>query len=571
MADQVPALWGEIITWLRRNAPADAGRLRPPASDSLISEVQAAVGCPLPEDVQQWWRQADGAVPVAGVYLMPPGFAPLSCRDALKDRARWLQIMADLALDEEKNPDDEDLDGEDADEPEFVGFHPRFLPIGDDHCGNFLYVDLRDGPEHGFIKFFDHENDCDPSGFYWRSLTEMLAEIRDALISHEPGLLDEAPRRPVDPHNRQAYRATVTPEGGLRWIPTESSPPRLPPPATRHPDRGYDDVLGRYRDLLAAPYPRITAAMSWSVITGQTDIAAVIRRLGGDPDEIREQRPIDDDHKLPCWYLDEASGTVTLLEVNGLQARRPAVLQRLSGRSNQMFSAYWGPRSKAFWNVRSRSAFSYAAAGEVITQFDGRNPARRSGSEPDALQAEQGPLWAAASGSWQAAMLALAEFRTGIRLDATWFERPHPVVIAAKIPDGTSGTRLNREIVALLRQQENPRRHAALAWLAQALAERFDLNDPALRRAIEARHANTPVDAEVEKQVRDTTRDLVRQMLARAETVPQHADPVWRRGQAAMAAVKVLDFFDPSILILHAENAFADDWHLIATQLRSRL
>jgi cell wall assembly regulator SMI1 len=577
MADQVPALWGEIVTWLRRNAPADAGRLRPPASDSLISEVQAAVGCPLPEDVQQWWRQADGAVGVAGVYLMPSGFAPMSCRDALEDRAMRVQITAELALDEESDPDDEDwddedLDDEDADEPEFVGFHPYFLPIGDDHCGNCLYVDLRDGPEHGFIKFFDHEDYNSTSAFYWRSLTEMLAEIRDALISHEPGLLDEAPRRPVGPPSRQAYRATITPEGELRWVPTDSSPPRLPAPATtRHPDRGYDDVLRRYRDLLAAPYPQITAAMSWSVITGQTDLAAVIRRLGGDPAKIREQRPVDDDHKQPCWYLDEASGTVTLLEVNGLQAHRPEVLQRLSGRSNQMFSAYWGLKSKAFWNIRSRSAFSYAAAGEVITQFDGRNPARRSGSEPDALLAEQGPVWAAAGGSWQAAMLALTELRTGVPLDATWFEQPHPVVIKAEIPDGTSGTRLNGEIVALLCQKENPRRHAALAWLTQALAERFDLNDPALRRAIEARHAHTPVDAETEAQVRDMTGDLVRQMLARDETVPQHVDPVWRRGQAAMAAVNVLDFFDPSILILHAENAFADDWHLIATQLRSRL
>jgi hypothetical protein len=43
-------------------------------------------------------------------------------------------------------------------------------------------------------------------------------------------------------------------------------------------------------------------------------------------------------------------------------------------------------------------------------------------------------------------------------------------------------------------------------------------------------------------------------MLARDETVPQHMDPVWRRGQAAMAAVGALGSFDPWILILHAET-----------------
>ena len=37
-----------------------------------------------------------------------------------------------------------------------------------------------------------------------------------------------------------------------------------------------------------------------------------------------------------------------------------------------------------------------------------------------------------------------------------------------------------------------------------------------------------------------------------------------------MAAVQILDFSDPSILVLHAENAFADDWRLIVAQLRAR-
>lgn len=103
------------------------------------------------------------------------------------------------------------------------------------------------------------------------------------------------------------------------------------------------------------------------------------------------------------------------------------------------------------------------------------------------------------------------------------------------------------------------------------LAERFDLDDPALRRAIEARRAHVRVDDETERQVRDMTRDPARQMLARDKTVPQHSDSVWRRRQAAMAAVQVLDFSDPSILVLHAENAFADDWRLIVAQLRARL
>jgi cell wall assembly regulator SMI1 len=553
--DAVAALWGEIITWLRRNAPADAGRLRPPASASMISEVQAVVGFTLPDDLRQWWRQADGAVRVAAGYLMPWGFAPMSCRAALEDRAMRLQIAADLAADEE------DIDDEETDEYESFGFQPHYLPIGHDHCGNCLYVDLRDGPEHGSIKFFDHE-DFNPSGFHWHSITEMLTEIRDALIDDTPALRGMALRQATGWKPPEVYRATVTAERELCWVPEELGTTRSSTPVVAPSARPYDDALRRYRDLLAGPYSRITDAMSWSVITGQTDIPSVIRRLGGDPDTILEKRPIDDDGQ-PRWYLDTDAGTVMLLEVNGSQARRPAVLRRLSGRSNQMFSACW--------NTATGNAFSYAAQDEVVTQFDGRDPARRSGSEPDALAAEQEQIWAEAGGSWRAAMLALMESRTGIQLDAAWFEQPHPSVVTADISDGPSGTTLNTEIVALLCQKENPRRHTALAWLTQTLAERFDLNDPALLRAIEARRAHRRVDDETERQVRDMTRDLVRQALARDETTPQHPDPLWRRGQAASAAVKVLDFFDPSILVLHAENAFADDWHLIAAQLRARL
>jgi hypothetical protein len=303
--------------------------------------------------------------------------------------------------------------------------------------------------------------------------------------------------------------------------------------------------------------------MSWTVITGQTYLASIIRRLGGDPDTIQRQRPIDDDRRQPRWYLDETDGTVTLLEVNGSQAGRPVVLRLLSGRSNQMFGAYW--------TSEGDNAFSYAASDEVVTQFDGRDPARREGSEPAALEAGQEPLWAAAGGSWQAAMLALTEIRTGVRLDASWLEQPHPTLVAEPIPDGPSATTLKSEVFARLIDGENPRRHTAFAWLIQTLAEDFDLGDPALLRAIEAHRAGTPIDEETARGIRDMTGDLARQARARDESVPQHRDPVWRRGQAASAASGVLGVADTWIFLLHAENAFADDWHRVVRELRARL
>jgi cell wall assembly regulator SMI1 len=189
MAHQVPALWGEIVTWLRSHAPADAGRLRPPATVSLISEVEAVVGRPLPEELRQWWQQADGAVGV--VDLLPWGFTPMSCREASGDRAGRRPEIAESLLEEE--------------EPEYVGFHPHYLPIGHNHCADCLYVDLRDGPDYGSVRYFNHENHYGNLGVQWRGITEMLTDIRDALLGHDPGLSREWPSGAVG----QIYRATA--------------------------------------------------------------------------------------------------------------------------------------------------------------------------------------------------------------------------------------------------------------------------------------------------------------------------------------------------------------------------
>ncbi|MFC4068908.1 SMI1/KNR4 family protein [Actinoplanes subglobosus] len=555
MADQVPALWGEIVTWLRTHVPADAGRLRPPAPASLISEVEAAVGRPLPEELRQWWQQADGAVPI--VDLLPSGFTPISCREALANRAGRLEIAESL-LEEDDDDDDDDDWEDDEEEPEFVGFHPHYLPIGDNHCGDCLYVDLRDGPDYGSVKYFNHEDYYGNSVVHWRGITEMLTDIRDALLGHDPSLSSEWPSGATG----RNYRATVSPSRELGWVPADKAPPRRPAPAEPN-DRGYDEILRRYRDLLTGPHAGTTGAMSWTVITGQTDLASIIRRLGGDPDTVQRHRPIGDDRRQPRWYLDETDGTVTLLEVNGSQAGRPVVLRLLSRRSNQVFGAYW--------TAEGDNAFSYAASDEVVTQFDGRDPARREGSEPAALEAGQEPLWAAAGGSWQAAMLALTEVRTGVRLDAAWLEQPHPVLIAEPIPDGPSATTLKAEVFARLMDRENPRRHTAFAWLIQTLAEDFDLGDPALLRAIEAHRAGTPIDEETARAIRDMTGELAVRARARDESVPQHRDPVWLRGQAASAASGVLGVHDMWIFLLHAENAFADDWHRVVRELRARL
>jgi hypothetical protein len=103
---------------------------------------------------------------------------------------------------------------------------------------------------------------------------------------------------------------------------------------------------------------------------------------------------------------------VGLLEINGIQGRRPEVLRRLSD----------GARvHSAHRNLEGDSQLSYAVYGELVTALDGEDPENRNGGEPDALDDDLGDLLAEVAtdnGSRGAAMLATIEARTVVYTDS---------------------------------------------------------------------------------------------------------------------------------------------------------
>jgi hypothetical protein len=74
-------------------------RPRSPASDASIAQVEAEAGRPPPADLREWWQQADGVDESVLAFLLPNGFAPLGCRDALSQRALSLEIAAEFPSD----------------------------------------------------------------------------------------------------------------------------------------------------------------------------------------------------------------------------------------------------------------------------------------------------------------------------------------------------------------------------------------------------------------------------------------------------------------------------------------
>ncbi|HWH01067.1 MAG TPA: DUF6461 domain-containing protein [Pilimelia sp.] len=152
------------------------------------------------------------------------------------------------------------------------------------------------------------------------------------------------------------------------------------------------DLVEHYARLLDR-HPWLRVALCWTVIepvTAPVDCAEVVRRLGGDPGELRPRHPrtpdIDVDHDRECrYFVDQVGRVVTVLEFAGEGSRRE-VLRWLSD----------GARvHSAFWNADGVSRLTYAVYGDILTSLQVNLPDERQGSDPDALNADLGVLLAA--------------------------------------------------------------------------------------------------------------------------------------------------------------------------------
>jgi cell wall assembly regulator SMI1 len=180
VTDDVATLWRNIVDWLEHNTPPELARLRLPASDTLIAEVEAAVGKPLPDDIRQWWKLTDG-VSRRGTEVIPPSFTPLPCAAALDAQQLQLSFMAD----EPDRGEDDGLHGA-AGESTYY-FHRLFLPIADDPSGDLLCIDLRSGPREGCIIRWDHQGGWQDE-FLWENVGDMLRDICNAMLHGRPAL-----------------------------------------------------------------------------------------------------------------------------------------------------------------------------------------------------------------------------------------------------------------------------------------------------------------------------------------------------------------------------------------------
>lgn len=154
------------MDWLGEHAPATGSVLRPPEDPSAVLALAQETGVEPPGDLRTWWSVCGGTGQLAYAEVLPPFYTPIGPSDSLRSwrlkRPFWSA----------------DLDSE-AGAPT-VGFHPMWLPIAFDGCGDALAVDLRPGALSGCVVEWDRQRG-EMAKPEWVCVEEMLDQVATAL------------------------------------------------------------------------------------------------------------------------------------------------------------------------------------------------------------------------------------------------------------------------------------------------------------------------------------------------------------------------------------------------------
>ncbi|MFF0344903.1 SMI1/KNR4 family protein [Kribbella sp. NPDC004875] len=205
MGSSVAESWGRIVGWLEEHLPEAVETLQPPASAQDISRLRETMARRLPSDLIAWLLLNNGFNRRAAFgNLIPVLYVPMSTDQMLRDREMlqqvWTSIVPERPYAAEQAP---------AGTRSFEWLD-AFLPIGDAGTDCHLFVDLREGDHFGCVGNYDAQ----AGGFdepKWFSITEMLADVADALILDQPALAD---------HGRRVHAANPFPTSPPRaWTP----------------------------------------------------------------------------------------------------------------------------------------------------------------------------------------------------------------------------------------------------------------------------------------------------------------------------------------------------------------
>jgi cell wall assembly regulator SMI1 len=166
--------WRNVLAWCHEHAPVTAAALHGPVEEGSLAAAQEEMGFVWPRQLVSWLRVGDGADRSWDAPLLPPTFIPLGVELIMNV---W-RMMARITDDTRDVDEIRQLLGEPAGSRSW-GFLRTWIPIADDTCGNFLFVDVRAGPRSGCVC------EWEDGGYLreplWDDLAAMLPGVDDGL------------------------------------------------------------------------------------------------------------------------------------------------------------------------------------------------------------------------------------------------------------------------------------------------------------------------------------------------------------------------------------------------------
>lgn len=182
-SEAAAAAWRRVVAWCAERAPATAAGLHGPADDVALAAVQDELGQIWPADLVALLRVSDGADRSRATSLLPWGFIP-SPIDRIRDDWHMMTgIARDVAREHGTTDDLAAMDTAPAGAAAYL-YIPSFVPIADDTCGDLLFVDLREGEDHGRVGHWsgdDGYHGADHGYMSWTSVAHMARTLADAL------------------------------------------------------------------------------------------------------------------------------------------------------------------------------------------------------------------------------------------------------------------------------------------------------------------------------------------------------------------------------------------------------
>lgn len=329
----------------------------------------------------------------------------------------------------------------------------------------------------------------------------------------------------------------------------------------------YSGLLGRHEDVFMA--------ICWTVVEScrkPVTVESVAACLGRDPGQITEL-PWDaafDGNAVA--HLVQAGPAVMVAEVNGFTGTKRRVLERLSEQ---------GRAHSVFWNVNMMTSLGCAAFGDLLVAFE--FPDDRTGIDICALD-ELEALYAAErdpGSDTRAAMMAVVERRTGVRLAEDWLDGSRPAVVlpSSGVPDRPAyggGSLFDPELEsALLLAPASVDRDFA-GDLMDLLVPAAQLADePEILAARAALRAGVPLGDERYASLEQLVGRLTEQVRSTPVSGTVLDGMAWHRMHAAWALR--LAFRPPEHTprplhsLQHARLALGDDWLRARRRLRARL